>query len=220
MTTNKYEHSKIYKIVDVDYNKCYIGSTCESLTKRMGRHRREYKACQKDDSIKYFPRSMLLFDEYGIENCKIELIEDYPTSSREELLKREGFHIQNNENCLNRCLAGRTKKEYYDDNRDKQLEHKKQYRLDNIEQFKEKDRKYREENKDKIKERKKTYYENNKEKHSSKCKEYREKNKDILQQKDRERYAQNKDEINRRRREHYKEQKEGLNLEQGEVRGD
>ena len=30
---NKYQNSKIYKIVDVGYNKCYIGSTVEELSK-------------------------------------------------------------------------------------------------------------------------------------------------------------------------------------------
>ena len=40
---NRYENGKIYKIVDVGYNKMYIGSTCESLSKRMERHRASYK---------------------------------------------------------------------------------------------------------------------------------------------------------------------------------
>ena len=35
---NRYEHGKIYKIVDNGYNKCYVGSTCESLSQRMARH--------------------------------------------------------------------------------------------------------------------------------------------------------------------------------------
>ena len=40
---NKYQNGKIYKIVDVGYNKCYIGSTCEALSQRMARHRSNYK---------------------------------------------------------------------------------------------------------------------------------------------------------------------------------
>ena len=40
---NRYENGKIYKITDVGYNKCYIGSTCENLSKRMERHRKQYK---------------------------------------------------------------------------------------------------------------------------------------------------------------------------------
>ena len=44
---NRYENGKIYKLVDVGYNKCYIGSTCESLSKRMERHRKQYKEYSK-----------------------------------------------------------------------------------------------------------------------------------------------------------------------------
>ena len=40
---NRYENGNIYKITDVGYNKCYIGSTCESLSKRMERNRKQYK---------------------------------------------------------------------------------------------------------------------------------------------------------------------------------
>ena len=46
MDTNRYKHGKIYKITDVGYNKCYIGSTCESLSQRMTRHRSNYKIHQ------------------------------------------------------------------------------------------------------------------------------------------------------------------------------
>ena len=50
-----------------------------------------------------------LFDEYGVENCKIELIENYPRNSRAELHAREGHHQRENE-CLNKQIAGRDKK--------------------------------------------------------------------------------------------------------------
>ena len=36
-------HGNIYKIVVVGYNLCYLGSTCEKLSKRMERHRADYK---------------------------------------------------------------------------------------------------------------------------------------------------------------------------------
>ena len=39
---NKYQNSKIYKIVDVGYNKSYIGSTVQKLSNRMAKHRSEY----------------------------------------------------------------------------------------------------------------------------------------------------------------------------------
>ena len=69
---NKYHNGKIYKITDIGYNKCYIGSTCEELSQRMARHRIKYK-CFLNGSIQDKTRSFDLFNEYGIENCKIEL---------------------------------------------------------------------------------------------------------------------------------------------------
>jgi hypothetical protein len=41
-----------------------------------------------------------------------------------ELDKREGEYIRNN-NCINRCIAGRTQKEYYEENKEKILEQRK-----------------------------------------------------------------------------------------------
>jgi hypothetical protein len=40
---NKYQRGQIYKIVDVGFNKCFIGSTIEPLSKRMSKHRSQYK---------------------------------------------------------------------------------------------------------------------------------------------------------------------------------
>ena len=35
---SKYQNGKIFKIVDVGYSRCYIGSPCEELSQRMARH--------------------------------------------------------------------------------------------------------------------------------------------------------------------------------------
>ena len=67
-------NAKIYKIVDVGYEKCYVGSTCEELSQRMARHRQKYYFNEKHVQKKH-SNSRVLFDEYGVENCKIELIE-------------------------------------------------------------------------------------------------------------------------------------------------
>ena len=179
---NKYQNGKIYKITDVDYNKCYIGSTTESLSQRMARHRREYKKyTNNDENKKYYARSMLLFKEYGIENCKIELIENCPSNNRDELLKREGYYIQNTD-CLNRCVAGRTKKEYYDDTREHHLENKKQHRLNNIEKYKEKGKRYHEENRELRNEYNRIYYRENREELRNKMRFYNEQNHNKIKQ--------------------------------------
>ena len=110
---NKYHNGKIYKIADVGYNKCYIGSTTESLSRRMARHRSQYK---KQEDMKGKVYSFELFDLYGTENCKIELIEKIICENKEELLKREGELIQSMD-CVNKKVSGRTKQDWYNDNK-------------------------------------------------------------------------------------------------------
>ena len=61
-----------------------------------------------------------------MENCKIELLENYPCSSKNELLKREGHYIQSTD-CLNKQVAGRTREQWFEQNRDKYLQTKKEY---------------------------------------------------------------------------------------------
>ena len=76
--------------------------------------------------------SVFLFEEYGVENCKIELIEIYPCGCKEELLRREGHYIKETD-CLNKVVEGRTHKEYRQDN----LERHRQWQKDWIENNKE-----------------------------------------------------------------------------------
>ena len=100
-------NSKIYQITDIAYNKCYIGSTTEELSQRMARHRTNYKSFLNGN--KKFMSSFDLFSEYGVENCKIELVEYFKCDSLGELRKREGEHIKKTE-CVNKYVAGRTNK--------------------------------------------------------------------------------------------------------------
>ena len=113
---NKYQNSKVYQITDLSYTKYYIGSTTESLSMRMARHRASYKSFLKN--VKGHVRAYDLFNEYGVENCKIELVEYYTCDTLQELRKREGDHIKNTE-CVNKQVAGRTQKEYREDNKER-----------------------------------------------------------------------------------------------------
>ena len=65
---NKYQKGQIYKIVDIGYNKCYIGSTIESLSNRMSKHRTDYK--RHKDGLRKNIKSFDLFDEFGVGNCE------------------------------------------------------------------------------------------------------------------------------------------------------
>ena len=56
-------------------------------------------------------------DEFGIDNCKIELVEYCPCDTIEELRRPEGFHNRNT-HCLNKQIAGQKHHEHYMDNID------------------------------------------------------------------------------------------------------
>ena len=149
-----YSRGKIYTIWDSNYTKCYIGSTIQQLSKRMQEHRSSYKT-HVDDT--HGCNSVFdLFDEFGVENCRIELLETFACNNKEELLAREGQCIRENE-CVNKRIAGRTGKQYYDDNRDRYL----QYREEHRETQKEYDKDRYERKKDEIKERQKQYRKDN-----------------------------------------------------------
>lgn len=122
MGENKYQKGQIYKIVSPDFSKCYIGSTCEGLSKRMARHRYKYQDYMRGKQLRKYT-SFQLFDEYGAENCKILLIIDYPCNSSKELRREEGYYIQNTD-CINKHVAGRTKEEWNNEN----TEHTRQYK--------------------------------------------------------------------------------------------
>ena len=63
-------------------------------------------------------------------NYKLELLENCEIKTKQELLERERYFIENSE-CVNKEIPGRTKnesqKEYYNTNKDKILTHQKEY---------------------------------------------------------------------------------------------
>ena len=143
---NKSHNGKIDNLVDNGYNKQYIGSTTESLSQRMARHRSDYK--RKNEGKKVSNASSFhLFDEFGAENCKIELIEYCKVDTKDELLRCEGEYIRSN-SCVNKNIPTRTIKEWKEDN---------------IETIKINCKIYRDNNKEEISLKKKQVYEINKE---------------------------------------------------------
>lgn len=127
-----YLHGKIYKIASKDSNKIYIGSTTGSLDCRMYRHQQAY--CLYINSLGTKIYSFELFDEFGFENCYIELICDYPCENAHELAVEEGKHqMLNLFNIVNKNIAGRTVKQYYQDKRESILNQKREYYKNNSE---------------------------------------------------------------------------------------
>ena len=75
----------------------------------MARHRRNYKSYLNNrNPPKHYPNSMKSFDEFGVENCKMVLMEERPCQNRKQFERREGEYIENDKNYLNKCIVGRT----------------------------------------------------------------------------------------------------------------
>ena len=181
----KYENSTVYKIIGDDPNGlCYVGSTTEKyIGDRMSKHRSNYRMwIQSNKELKRVTRSVKIFDLYGIENCKIVVLEKVKATSKHDLHEREQFYIDNL-NCVNKHKAiswtEEDKKEYH-----------KQYRIDNIERKQFLDAKYYEANKTHILNKMKKEYINKKEIICARVNEYRKTNVDIIRERKKQ-YAQN-----------------------------
>ena len=110
-------------------DKVYVGSTELTLNKRFSKHKTQH--CTSQEILKHA-------------DAEIELLECYECEDEKQLKKREGEYIKQY-NCVNERIAGRTKKEYYQDNKEAIAE-------------------YYRENKEELNKKHKQYYENNKEK--------------------------------------------------------
>ena len=111
-----YQNTKIYKLQPIGGGKVYIGATTKNyLSQRMDSHRKNFKMWKSNSIHIGHTRSFDLFDEYGIENCEIILIENFPCNSKEEQSAREAYYIQSIE-CVNKTIPGRTKEQWKMDN--------------------------------------------------------------------------------------------------------
>ena len=127
-----YENGKIYMVYplidNINKEDIYIGSTKDKLYNRIAKHRYEYRNKNRNKTKRCIDD---LFDKYGLENCKIELIYNFPCNSKNELNREEGTYIRNNK-CINKQIAGRTQKEWYEDNKERILEQRKKTYLERI----------------------------------------------------------------------------------------
>jgi hypothetical protein len=151
MSNNKYEKEKIYKIWSTQGDKIYVGSTCKDyLSQRMTAHRGDYNKWKR--GTHGYVASYILFEEYGLENCFIELLEAKSCSSIDEVRQLEGKYIREL-TCVNKFIAGRSPKEsmkeYYENNKEKIIQQIKEYQDNNKENVKQYKKKYRDNNKEK-----------------------------------------------------------------------
>ena len=83
-----YQLGKIYKIVDLDSNKCYVGSTCEPiLARRLAKHVGDYKQYLKGKGRNITSYIILAMDDYDI-----VLLKTYPCNSKDELHARQRYY--------------------------------------------------------------------------------------------------------------------------------
>lgn len=169
-----YTKGKIYKIVSDSTDDIYIGSTIQTLSQRLTKHRGDYKQWKKGNYG--YNRSFSLI-ERG--DYHIILLEPFPCNNQEELTARERWYIDNNK-CLNKIKPGRTKKEWSQDNKEKIKEQQKKYHQDNKEKRNKQSKEYRENNKEKMKEYGKKWHQDNKHRRSEQAKEWRKDNKEKI----------------------------------------
>jgi len=173
-----YKQGKIYCIRSHQTDDIYIGSTIETLSRRLSGHRRTYK-CSLNRKHNY----VASFELIKYDDCYIELLEECPCDNRNQLERREGQLIREMK-CINKRIAGRSKKEYreehkeqkkkyYEDNKEKIAEQQKKYYEDNKEQIAEQKKKYNQEHKEELKEYRKKYNQEHKEKRKKHYEEHK-----------------------------------------------
>lgn len=132
---SNFQEGKVYKIVSDVVPDIYIGSTTETLSARLSKHKHSYKQYLDGKYHKITSHEIIRADP----NCRIELLEHYPCTSREELLRRECHYVRMyNGICVNKRMPGRTQKQYYQENKIRILTKNAQYYADNREKILEK----------------------------------------------------------------------------------
>jgi len=185
-----YKQGKIYALRSYKNEMVYVGSTTQSLSQRLGGHKKKYKIWLNGKTNWCSSYEIIKQGDYYI-----ELLEYADCKTRAELHKKEGEFIRKME-CVNKLINGRDKKEYYQDNRRQILEKKKIYREKNKERInkyqKEYLKEYREKNKEQVIQKRKQYFEKNKERIIQRGKKYYEKNKEQISQRNKEKYRNKK----------------------------
>lgn len=180
-----YQNTIIYKIYSKDANitETYIGSTTNFIKRRYAHKSTCYNEKSKLYNLKVYS---YIRDNGGWCSWDMIEIEKYPCNNIKEAKLRESYWIKELKSSLNSCIPSRTKKEYYENNKeylDKKHKH------------------YYENNKQIILEKQKQYSEDNKQKIAKRCKKYRENNKQIILEKGKVWYENNKNKINEKRKE-------------------
>ena len=112
-----YKNGKIFKLVSNKTDKIYIGSTTQALSKRIADYRAKYRY-QNDPDMKLIAKqqnaelSPAISELIQHDDCKIVLIENVKCNRKDELLARQQFYLDQNENKTNKINAFQTPEQY------------------------------------------------------------------------------------------------------------
>jgi hypothetical protein len=152
----------IYYLKSPQTELIYIGSTIQKLSERLGDHRCNYKSWQ-DEKYHY----VTSYEIVKFPDAYIELIEELEVEDEIALHKREGYYQRGME-CVNKHIAGRTKQEWREDNKQHLVEYKNNWYKENKSDILEKRKIYRDEHKEELNEKSKIYQAEHKEEISEK----------------------------------------------------
>ena len=183
-----YQNAVVYAIRSYQTDQFYIGSTRTPLHKRFWTHTSSYNLWTKDG--KHYITS---FEILQYPDAYIELIEEYPCDNVQQLRKKEGECIRlHYDTCVNVNVAGRSKKEYAEEHKEKTDAYQEAYREAHKEQQSAYDKAYHEAHKEKLNAKSKAYREAHRDEVLAFSKAYREANREELLAKRREQYAKAK----------------------------
>jgi hypothetical protein len=180
-----YQLGKIYKLINLDTNECYIGSTCEpALARRLANHVTDYKTY-----LNGHRGYVSSFKIIANGNYDIVLVETYPCNNKDELHSRERYwtneidcvNVIKKQGIFNQLGKKEYTKNYKQDHKSEIVEKSKTYYIEHKSEILQKTKQYDEEHKEQNKNYHQKHYQDNKEEIIHKQKQYYNKHKDHLQ---------------------------------------
>jgi hypothetical protein len=154
--SNRYENGKIYRLYVPGETKCYIGSTCWELRKRLNAHKTSYIAPNQKKTA-----ACALFD---IGEVHIELLEAYACKTKKELETKEREWIEKTTGVVNKNIPTRSMQEERTINAAKYAAKCKEWREKNKEHVEAYDAQYKAQHKEQSAQQHKAWAAANKEK--------------------------------------------------------
>ena len=172
---------RVYKIVNEIDDKLYVGSTKQKLKERYSYHK---SSCNNGSTCKVHQHMRGV----GIENCRIELIEQRMVNNEKERFQIEQSWIDNLKTSLNTIKAHMTEEEkkqyqqnnckkYYEKNKEQMLQHYHLYYNENKKQIQKQQQNWKDVHKEEIKIYQQQYQQQWKNKLKEEVKKYSKKHK-------------------------------------------